>query len=786
MRFTEVIAASLVAPLVVAHGGIEGAPKMFGLPRNMRAGNPFAGHQARRAAAPLVPRQGGDAEGRCGTQGGGASCAAGFCCSGAGYCGTTKDHCAAPDCQIDFGPACDANKSPSGDSTLNDVRTQLGSIAYGGLGIRSCTQPGVVAITYDDGPYIYTEQVMAKFEARGGRATFFVTGNNIGKGAIDETQKWREVIQKMDANGHQVGSHTWTHQNLDLITQEQRIDQMTRNEMAIRNILGKYPTYMRPPYSACVEQPCMDDMQTLGYVITSFDLDTDDYNQLTTEKIQIAKDNFKAGTDLTHHLSIAHDIHELTALNLTDYMLDYVYSKGLRAVTVGECMNDPKANWYRTSKAAPFTPSSSAPVPTPTGPTSTDGFCGAVGNGQSCISFKGIDGLADECCSPYGYCGRTADHCGASCQPGFGKCGIQVVSSSASSRPTLSSSVRISSSSAPHIASSTPVKTSTVSVHVTSSVKPSGISSAPSATPTTSGEKSRDGSCGGEKGYTCAGFKTLQGESAECCSEWGYCGNTNLHCNAQCNPIYGICPGQSSSVVHASSSAAQSSSAAVHSSASVSQSAKHESSSSPVSKASSTGAHPASTVASVSKDSYTSGSVSAKYPASTPVQPSGSVSSKYHVSTPGVPSIKYPASTPLHSEKYPASTPVYAASSKYPVHAASSKYPVNVASSKYPEASSTKQYPASTPIYKASTLSTLVKPSSTPCATSAAVKPTPTPVYKVSKDGKCGEANNGQTCAGYKDAFGAAMNCCCKQSGRCSNDPWACSAAGRDEKYGKY
>lgn len=81
MRFTTVFSASLIAPLVAAHGGIEGAPKIFGLPRELRASNPFAGHQARHVGRQFEARQGGNTEGRCGTQGGGASCAAGFCCS---------------------------------------------------------------------------------------------------------------------------------------------------------------------------------------------------------------------------------------------------------------------------------------------------------------------------------------------------------------------------------------------------------------------------------------------------------------------------------------------------------------------------------------------------------------------------------------------------------------------------------------------------------------------------------------------------------------------------------
>lgn len=273
MRFSQIAAASVVAPLAAAHGaGMEGMPKIFGMPKQLRASNPFAGFQARHAAQParaVGPRQ---EASRCGPQNGNQVCADNECCSSAGYCGTTKEHCQAPDCLFNFGPACDANKTPAGESTRNVARPQLGKIAYGGGGIYVCNNPGTVAITYDDGPYIYTEGVMKQFEARGGRATFFITGNNIGKGSIDEN--WAGVIKKMYDNGHQVASHTWSHQDLSAITKEEAYDQMVKNEMALRNILGRFPTYMRPPYSSC-DADCQEVMADLGYVVSYFDLDTD-------------------------------------------------------------------------------------------------------------------------------------------------------------------------------------------------------------------------------------------------------------------------------------------------------------------------------------------------------------------------------------------------------------------------------------------------------------------------------------------------------------------------------
>jgi len=166
---------------------------------------------------------------------------------------------------------------PNGASTRNVPRPQLGDVAYGDEGIYDCVEPGTVAITYDDGPYIYTNYVLDLFAQYKMKATFFVTGINNGKGAIDDASTpWPAVITRMDKEGHQVASHTWSHQDLSKITQQQRLDQMVRNEMAIRNIIQKFPTYMRPPYSSCDEASgCWKDMKDLGYVVTYFDVDTD-------------------------------------------------------------------------------------------------------------------------------------------------------------------------------------------------------------------------------------------------------------------------------------------------------------------------------------------------------------------------------------------------------------------------------------------------------------------------------------------------------------------------------
>jgi peptidoglycan/xylan/chitin deacetylase (PgdA/CDA1 family) len=230
------------------------------------------------------------------------------------------------------------------------------------------------------------------FKSWGAKVTFFVTGNNIGKGQIDNNAlPWANLIKRMYNEGHQIASHTWSHQDLSTLTQSQRKQQMYSLEMALRNVLGFFPTYMRPPYSSCTGQ-CQTDMADLGYHVTYFDLDTEDYLNDSPTMIQKPKDNFlnslsKNAFGQGDWLVIGHDIHEQTAHNLTEYMLALTKMRSYRAVTLGECLGDPPSNWYRTAGGGVTTSSAFTPAPPP--PPSTSTPAAVPGAAPTGISIEG-------------------------------------------------------------------------------------------------------------------------------------------------------------------------------------------------------------------------------------------------------------------------------------------------------------------------------------------------------------------------------------------------------------
>lgn len=276
------------------------------------------------------------------------------------------------------------------------------TLPFGTL-IHRCTEPNTIALTFDDGPFTFTPDVLDMFNDAGAKATFFLNGHNWGY-----MTDHKATVVRMIAEGHQVGHHTWSHPDLATLTTEETTTQMTLLEDALIGVIGKFPTYMRPPFFSYTDST-LQTLGQLGYHVIHANIDTLDWNFQGQCEIQTSIRLFDEGLDDGGSIVLAHDVHSYTAYELVPAMLQMVSDRGLRAVTVGECLGDPETNWYRTRRDG------STPPPPPTGGASPDGTCGGP-NEYTCI----VEGYP--CCSQYGYCGNTAAHCGEGCNPTFGVC----------------------------------------------------------------------------------------------------------------------------------------------------------------------------------------------------------------------------------------------------------------------------------------------------------------------------------------------------------------------------
>jgi Polysaccharide deacetylase len=116
--------------------------------------------------------------------------------------GTGYHYCSGPACQLSYGDSCDGNMMPSGTQTLELERPLIGNVTYEGTGVYNCLSDDKIALTFDDGPFNFTWHLLDVLASYGAKATFFITGNNMGKGQIDiEETGYPETIRRMHREG---------------------------------------------------------------------------------------------------------------------------------------------------------------------------------------------------------------------------------------------------------------------------------------------------------------------------------------------------------------------------------------------------------------------------------------------------------------------------------------------------------------------------------------------------------------------------------------------------------
>lgn len=218
--------------------------------------------------------------------------------------------------------------------------------------IKECTVRGVTALTFDDGPWIYTSHILDVLDEYNINATFFINGNNWSTNIDDESGPWPALLRRMVNSGHQIGSHGWSHVDMSKVDSQTRYQELHDLEVAIFNVLGKYPTYFRPPFGSC-DSECIQQAEEMGYHVVGWDLDTKDWRFNTPDMIGQALRLFNISTygssTWASYIVLTHEVQELTVKELLPPMLNMIHVRGKNRLnlTVADCMHDPPENWYR-------------------------------------------------------------------------------------------------------------------------------------------------------------------------------------------------------------------------------------------------------------------------------------------------------------------------------------------------------------------------------------------------------------------------------------------------------
>lgn len=188
-----------------------------------------------------------------------------------------------------------------------------------------------IALTFDDGPSdIYTPQVLAILEWNQIKATFFVMGMNV--------KKHPEIVQKVYADGNDIGNHTYSHPNLAHLSESAIANELIKASEQIHKAIHKYPILMRPPYgmSSSLSNQVI---AKLGYRKITWDYMINDYEPAKLTSEIIAKNviaHARPGAIITMHDCCANRAKTVEALPI---IISTLKKEGYKFVTVSELLN---------------------------------------------------------------------------------------------------------------------------------------------------------------------------------------------------------------------------------------------------------------------------------------------------------------------------------------------------------------------------------------------------------------------------------------------------------------
>lgn len=177
----------------------------------------------------------------------------------------------------------------------------------------------MVALTYDDGPSIYTPRILKTLKENNSVATFFVVGNRV--------PMYSDTVKKAYGMGCEIGNHTYEHKILTRADTAGIRNQVSRTNVAVKKITGTAPIVMRPPGGAVNN---MVKSQT-GMPMILWSIDTLDWRTRNAASTKTAVlDHVKDGD-----IVLMHDLYEATA-NASTTIIPTLVERGYQLVTVSE------------------------------------------------------------------------------------------------------------------------------------------------------------------------------------------------------------------------------------------------------------------------------------------------------------------------------------------------------------------------------------------------------------------------------------------------------------------
>lgn len=178
----------------------------------------------------------------------------------------------------------------------------------------------MLALTFDDGPGEYTQELLDCLEENNAHATFFMLGQNVSV--------YPDAPKRMLEIGCEIGSHSWDHTQLTTIDLDAVAKQFSDTDNALIEACGQAASVARAPYG----DGNTDIYNTVAKPFFMWSLDTEDWRLMDADADYDAVMN----GDLTDgSIILMHDIHQPSVQAAIRFIPELV-AKGYKLVTVSE------------------------------------------------------------------------------------------------------------------------------------------------------------------------------------------------------------------------------------------------------------------------------------------------------------------------------------------------------------------------------------------------------------------------------------------------------------------
>ncbi|MDY4894163.1 MAG: polysaccharide deacetylase family protein, partial [Agathobacter sp.] len=177
----------------------------------------------------------------------------------------------------------------------------------------------MVALTYDDGPSIYTPKLLDTLEKYDAVATFFVVGSRVSQ--------YSGTIKREFNLGCEIGNHTYDHKTITRISSSELKKQISKTNAAVKKVTGGNPVVMRPPGGGINSTS----KSNLGMPAIIWSVDTLDWKTRSSSQTTSAVLNHVHDGDII----LMHDLHS-AACDAAATIVPTLIDRGYQLVTVSE------------------------------------------------------------------------------------------------------------------------------------------------------------------------------------------------------------------------------------------------------------------------------------------------------------------------------------------------------------------------------------------------------------------------------------------------------------------